>query len=106
MSQHTPGPWTASEIEVSRDGDPLDTCTSWHVFRGKHVVALIDSTPTGRANARLIAAAPAMWNELERLADEMQSASSAGDPLPVSWLDARIKRVRALLALAKTKGGK
>lgn len=51
----------------------------------------------GVDNASLIAKAPEMYKELERLANEMQAASSQGDDVSPDWLDKRIARARALL---------
>lgn len=61
MSQHTPGPWNAGYYlenwAVAPDTDP------------SHPVARMCNFVTGEANARLIAAAPTMYQFLIKVAN-------------------------------------
>ena len=60
MSQHTPGPWTVGEDE--------GTSKAHEILRKGHVVAWTCShDPYEEGNARLIAAAPEMFETLREL---------------------------------------
>lgn len=63
-AQHTPGPWTVSEDDSNGQavvrGEHIEVATCWH-----HCVVEIEREM--RANARLIAAAPAMLEALRAM---------------------------------------
>ena len=79
MSKHTPGPWYADDVAVYTKkfatGERVSLC----------YVACADgkdgwppysiSVSEGRANARLIAAAPEMYEMLSKLREEMDNLS-------------------------------
>ena len=74
MSEHTPGPWRAEQCAVYGPGTPKgrDTC----------IAAAINHYGYGRANARLIAAAPNMLaaaREIDRLLLVIESAVRNAD---------------------------
>jgi hypothetical protein len=71
---HTPGPWAQRPLALTvegADGEPVANAVSgaWHRHTGSRVTRHRDEA---LANARLIAAAPALLRELERLADRME----------------------------------
>lgn len=61
MSEHTPGPWTAIQVEGGE----------WTIWREgtNHFVTETTGTMATEANARLIAAAPDLLEALEALVD-------------------------------------
>jgi hypothetical protein len=96
MSKHTPGLWFAMRSErewiINQRGGPGYVCT---VPRLAHRADECD------ANARLIAAAPALLKALQemvQLAEETNDASNEG-----GLLDSRYDRARA--AIASATGG-
>jgi hypothetical protein len=96
MSEHTPGPWSYSAR--------LSASENHHGFRifGPDRWSLADVQPVdsdgieGESNARLIAAAPALLDALERLCEH--SSVSDGD-VPCGLYDA----ARAAIAAARGK---
>ena len=68
MTEHTPGPWA-----IWTDPDRYDPYATVYCPRDDTVIAKCDighaPVDVERANARLIAAAPDMLDELERLLD-------------------------------------
>ena len=72
MNKHTPGPWLVGEHRIGLDGDAdeIDVVSKGD-SRGDHSICTVDEAWEGciEANARLIAAAPDMLAELERLID-------------------------------------
>lgn len=87
MSTHTPGPWRATETLVGHDGFRVWIDGPYvSAFNGgeppKEIAFVYHSDMRGRANARLIAAAPrmlAILQELSVLADVI----ALPDALPV-----------------------
>ncbi|MEM9469981.1 MAG: hypothetical protein AAF988_07440 [Pseudomonadota bacterium] len=66
MTQHTPGPWyNCHNIEISKDDLPI--CS-------------LPKNDWREANARLIAAAPEMYEALQRLIIAGRGATSISDP--------------------------
>lgn len=106
-TRFTPGPWRVVVVDYSRGED-----ASIEVVHGRgEVVAQTitrelatesDRFDGDKANAHLIAAAPYLYAALEKIANEMQSASSRGRRVSVEWLDLRIETARA--ALRKARG--
>jgi hypothetical protein len=86
MSAHTPGPWVA---ETS--GLPLAVTTE----DGRHLATVYPSRDEGRANARLIAAAPDLLAALRTMVDAFNVKDI--DPL-VAF--ASIERARAAICKA------
>jgi hypothetical protein len=77
MTAHTPGPWTV-ENKLNRDWSPT------LVVGGEHGVLIADCgmtllvpTPVASANARLIAAAPALLAALRDIVAACQKAGVA-----------------------------
>lgn len=60
MSEHTPGPWRLVPPPQSDNGNP------WRVAGGDHTIAIVPNRPR-EANARLITAAPEMYDMLQRI---------------------------------------
>ena len=74
MSKHTPAPWTVSELDARGE------VSEYYIFIEPGVAVIerkVETRNEGRdmANARLIAAAPAMLEALE-LADAMLSGAN------------------------------
>ena len=86
--KHTPGPWAVSGREIN---GPIDTGVI--VARIPEWGILADAPDPGRANARLIAAAPDLLAALEAVAEFW-----AGGDVPAE-LDAQMRA-----ALAKARG--
>lgn len=98
-AQHTPGPWTIRYgTNLFSESGRLVASTGGHSLNGRFG----DEHRINVANARLIAAAPELLAALNQIANEMQSASSRGRDVSVSWLDARIALAR--VAIAKAEG--
>jgi hypothetical protein len=98
MSQHTPGPWALSPYRehqsavVMQAGTPRMVCEVYGY----------SDLPDNAANARLIAAAPALLEALVNLLDWAPDKSSDGpDWLKVKVHANDIERARAAIALAK-----
>lgn len=103
--KHTPGPWHWREGFLTSDFDgPMDTAT---------VLENSEAVEISPANARLIAAAPAMLNELENALEEFRpnecgcdvidgdEGRSIGLACYFHRIEESIKRV-----IAKAAGGK
>lgn len=61
MTQHTPGPWATDNGHAERDGIQI-----WDTVEGLIIADVVDDQhDNSEANARLIAAAPAMLNALK-----------------------------------------
>lgn len=117
MSKHTPGPWTARQvfanrwnIEVQREG--LVPLTLGHVATTVLEVGTGDAAVTG-ANARLIAAAPEMYEALDwyaEIARQMQRATLYMDSQTMLHLmkelalDGGRRANQARAAVAKSEG--
>lgn len=76
-TKHTPGPWrqsTANPNAVNKDGEKLAIgIATTHGTDDSNYVAFFPSTDEAKANARLIAAAPLMY---ERLVKEIGQAET------------------------------
>ena len=96
MSKHTPGPWTAVanptcyEWEIRRDEDDPGTYLAT-------VIGREDTSDTDEANARLIAAAPDLLLQLQRLERIARDTIDADGAL-IAACD------NALAAIAKAEG--
>jgi hypothetical protein len=100
MTAHTPGPWLVDGIEVFAEADceahPVADCACSHTCR-----ALDELT----ANARLIAAAPDMYEALVYMADLFRDHTS--DPSTEDgWKNEELRDVwlKAQKAIAKAEG--
>ena len=88
MSKHTPGPWQWTQhfdptISIYKDGFG-------------QIARLYDSSAgTGKANARLIAAAPDLLDALVQFVDEFEGCYADGEPA----------MIKARAAIAKATGG-
>jgi hypothetical protein len=105
MSQeHTPGPWTIERYEDEPDTYVYFQAPGWGNF-AQAVVRMEDDaedSPTGLANARLIAAAP----ELLEACKLFMAYDAADDDNGVSMMLAYDKARRAALgAFVKATGG-
>ncbi|HBC94336.1 MAG TPA: hypothetical protein DCZ10_15915 [Pelotomaculum sp.] len=101
-SEFTPGPWKARDY-TNNEGDVWIDCNAFACKgKGKSLggtLATVHKNGTGKgtmeANARLIAAAPDMYEALKRIMDEL--------PAKRDWLDP-VSEQMALAALAKAEG--
>ena len=85
---HTPGPWGYSEGEIYRGNNPIaSVIPSFGWFR---------KTAEDEATARLIAAAPEMFEVLSELLDTLEMSKSYG-------FDEEYEKLREVLA--KVEGG-
>jgi hypothetical protein len=104
-TKHTSGPWTVdADPESPYDGDDTEYFSVWHDSGGSG--AEIAGRIGEIANARLIAAAPAMRAALEKLVDAYEDAltvhiydESNGDEIPPEE-HALVAEARAALAAA------
>ena len=104
---HTPGPWFAREDGCIAVGDkPISQTQKWNLLKviSPWVENAWDGDPEALANARLIAAAPAMLEALRPLAEcEIPESDT---PLPDSdsaryfMTMGEIRAARAAIALA------
>lgn len=64
-TKHTPGPWETSAIGHSKDS------IQWDVYGpdAGDMIADLSNLPNAEANARLIAAAPQLYEALQRLCE-------------------------------------
>ena len=98
--RHTPGPWSWDQGDVGQDYSvPYCTVSS----ADEIVIAEVNDRfdrDIGRANARLIAAAPDLLEKLERFEQELASfEESCMLPTPL-WIQHNLDSVRAVLAKA------
>lgn len=105
MTQHTPGPWTLSgldiEVGTGTDGWKRVASVSWRKCRPASAKVTGEE---GAANARLITAAPEMLALLQDAAKSIEwAAAILQAPDNSNFLD-RARDIRALLA--KIEGGK
>ena len=68
MSQHTPGPWVASQYMDTNEWGVLTSGKGLDDLLNNQIVVGLSSRIT-KANARLIAAAPDLLDELKQLVD-------------------------------------
>jgi hypothetical protein len=94
QATHTPGPW-----EVKFESDPRKE------GHGLYRIWNIDDRnyEDQKANARLIAAAPTMFQELQRIARYADKQASLSTEEVTLW--AQVRKI-ALDAIAKATGGK
>jgi hypothetical protein len=64
-TKHTPGPWDVHETSVGLEIHPISD------INGLIVIADVQGTQQNRANANLIAQAPAMAELLKRMAEQI-----------------------------------
>jgi hypothetical protein len=95
-SSHTPGPWVAdSHGHILAHGGTTNVASTWTTPDGNY--------PEGRpykANARLLAAAPALLEALERIVEILPSGSQPWEANSQEIL----AREAALAAIADAKG--
>ena len=84
---HTPGPWGYSEGEIYRGNNPIASVIPSFEF---------GETAEDKANARLIAAAPEMYEVLSELLDTLEMSKGYG-------FDEEYEKAREVLA--KVDGG-
>ena len=108
-SKHTPGPWFTKRAQLPVDGE-YDWCVGAHINGKPHVIIEAfgrvseDDRPNAEANARLIAAAPEMFEALEQSMQAWVNAIEL-DLLPsqhIKTAEMLIERARA--ALSKARG--
>lgn len=82
QAKHTPGPWQITEHE----SDELEAGGLFILSEARHTIAEVFAVKStlskeGKANARLIASAPALLEALQACADKLErvSASARGD---------------------------
>ena len=111
MSEHTPGPWTASigtrgaQIHIANDANhPLSFGFSWSEL--DH-----DLVREAQANARLIAAAPDQYRALEKVDRQLENAERrlvglCPHPKDIEWAKTLINAARqtAQAAIAEAEG--
>ena len=101
MSEHTPGPWVVfsdETVTVRDDKDGMIASLSWLKNRGIRPLRY----PTEvHDNARLIAAAPDLLEEAEKLIDLHVKAMNGEQSDLVQW-DSAVLNLRS--AIAKAKG--
>jgi hypothetical protein len=99
--QHTPGPWTITRYEDEPETYVYFQAPDWLNFARAAIRRVDDAedSPTGIANARLIAAAPDMLEALESAADELERIADIHGYGRASILRA------ARAAIAKATGG-
>jgi hypothetical protein len=83
MSKHTPGPWMVDYLDKAGQrvvrNEHIEICTCWH-----HSVLSIEREM--EANARLIAAAPALLAALTKATRELNAIRARdGAPQHISW---------------------
>lgn len=103
MNEHTPGPWEVWENVISEYGIPVGperggvAVCDVTVANGIGVVTP-ETREAATSNARLIAAAPDMYDALIQAVKRIELANAEGDPILSAWLPT------ARAALAKGKG--
>lgn len=100
-AQHTPSPW---EIERVKNGWAQISATNGQWYEFAKVAVMMDRkpSPSGKANATLIAAAPELLEALEAIVVLFEGASGAGANHWEQFAEYRSARE----AIAKAKGGK
>jgi hypothetical protein len=91
--KHTPGPWKVAGDDINGQaivrGEHVEIATCWHHCLGSLEIQM-------RANARLIAAAPEMWDLIVELFEDTQlGLIIGGNPNRVSALMERADKLRA-----------
>ena len=97
-TQHTPGPWKIERIGV---GDIEENDSRWMVTGRGRIIADPGADKIGRANARLIAAAPEMLEALRHIA---RMDLTGNDVEHIATLG-RGLQIAARRAIAKAEGG-
>ena len=99
-AQFTPGPWT---VQDSTDNDD-DTTLTIYASKDEASIAIMDAFENGcecfseiRANAALIAAAPAMYEALHSALNNVDRLGDVRSAYRATW----IKQVTKLLAQAE-----
>lgn len=113
MSAHTPGPWS---VEYDKTGGYDCMTSGYHVgppsaLRGVRSVVTVDTRrndnedPESEANARLIAAAPEMYEALKLFVTASMGGSNSAGESHIGWqrgdgstAHARVEVARAVLA--------
>lgn len=98
MSAHTPGPWEAVGSEVRTKRTDVD-------LRGWGIATLqFSSEPDRReANARLIAAAPEMFEALLDVLDDLERRYDGAPDSSTKWMIRPIQAIEAVIAKAEGK---
>lgn len=91
MSAHTPGPWHDVGFGWISAGDDVEP------ERGSTIARYDWETPSGIANARLIAAAPDLLEALHQSEAELQSLRT---PSVADGIDHTLRIIRAAIAKA------
>ncbi len=98
---HTPGPW-----EIQDAGPGTIRGLRFRVITNEKVIAKTsDGLEEARANARLIAAAPAMLEMLRDLSKVIENLESIGANLPYYFKDDMSMSDKLREVLAKVEGG-
>ena len=93
--KHTPGPWVArhDDMVCSKEGRIIADCEST-----SYNMPPAPSTAEDKANARLIAAAPEMYEALRNLLEVYQdSTDDDGSPVVLNAIDALAQAERGTL---------
>lgn len=96
MSKFTPGPWKAVKYSKMRIGLCCPGQGAWALLTGTNVDA---DHPVLRANARLIAAAPDLYEALRNAIDRLEDMLKGDDGQ--AWKEAERVMPRLRAALAK-----
>ena len=110
-TEFTQGPWKVEKELFAKSYQWLISYDAKDKGRGIAIAETIGATGKELANARLIAAAPNLYAELEKLIDEIETLMSDSDAMPYSSLHIiceeglmpNTKTARAVLA--KARGG-
>lgn len=100
-AQFTPGPWALGKMRKYRigiDGESWTDLAKVVVRMDDGFTGIAVNSPDGYANARLIAAAPDLYEALRALSNNIGAASLARNPLGIEL------RAAAERALAKATG--
>lgn len=133
MMKHTPGPWLFSDAIGAQNLGVYPAFPEDHQLRGTicgNGIAMVSADDKGRANARLIAAAPELLQALQATADRLFVAypdtdgddccphceadatfnglrlrlSQVGHESSCRWLEARTQVAKARRIIAKAEG--
>lgn len=103
---HTPGPWTVADYKTLNTQDHVIRSPEWGNADPHPVVATVVKRPNYSANARLIAAAPELLDNLAKttiyLETVVKSAFAEGTPQRV-FADGHIELNRAAIVKAEGK---
>ena len=107
MSRHTPGPWLVLQHEYYPEKITIAaTSIGQAICRIKNDVSSQSLTSEDYANARLIAAAPALLATLESLVEAAMKVVQISDRNHEAWVTARVAMIEAQAAIKESGDGK